>query len=121
MKAREPEPLPPAWREIIARRVPYVRRLSPDARAALERHVREFIDSKHFEGCGGLTLRDEHRVTIAAHAALLMLGGNTDGFPRLTTVLVYPDEYVVDEPRELDDGIFTEEPEWHAGHTQSDL
>jgi Mlc titration factor MtfA (ptsG expression regulator) len=94
--------------------------LSRDEWMSLERHVRDFVDRKHFEGCGGLTLTDVHRVTIAAHAGLMMLGGNTDGFPRLKTILVYPDEYVVDEPRE-EDGIVTEGPEWHAGHTQSDL
>ncbi|HSA57471.1 MAG TPA: M90 family metallopeptidase, partial [Gemmatimonadaceae bacterium] len=35
--------------------------------------------------------------------------------------IVYPDEYVVDEPRELEGGIMSEGPEWHAGHTQSNL
>jgi hypothetical protein len=112
---------PPAWRAIIARHLPYASRLSEGERRELERLVMRFVRDKHFEGCGGLRLHDVHRVTIAAHAALLTLGGNSDGFPRLTTILVYPDDYVVDEPHELADGIVTEGPEWHAGHTQSDL
>jgi len=118
---RPATPFPPAWRVIIARHVPYARRLTPAQRAELERHVRTFLDRKHIEGCGGLRLHDVHRVTIAAHAGLLMLGGITDCFPRLTTILVYPDEYVVDEPRALGGGIVSEGPELHAGHTQSNL
>ena len=118
---RPERPFPPAWRAIIARHVPYARRLTPAQRAELEQHVRTFLERKHFEGCGGLRLHDVHRVTIAAHAGLLMLGGNTDCFPRLTTILVYPDEYVVDEPRALGGGIVSEGPELHAGHTQSNL
>jgi Mlc titration factor MtfA (ptsG expression regulator) len=120
-RRRAEKPFPPAWRAIIARHVPYARRLTPAQRTELEQHVRTFIERKHFEGCGGLRLHDVHRVTIAAHAALLMMGGNTDGFPRLKTILVYPDEYVVDEPRSLGDGIMSEGPEIHAGHTQSNL
>jgi Mlc titration factor MtfA (ptsG expression regulator) len=114
-------PFPPDWRAIIARHVPYVAHLTADQRAELERHVQRFVDGKHFEGAGGLRIHDVHRVTIAAHAALLMLGGTTDGFPRLTTILVYPDEYVVDEPQELEGGIMSEGPEVFAGHTQSRL
>jgi Mlc titration factor MtfA (ptsG expression regulator) len=114
-------PFPPDWRAIIARHVPYAARLTPDQRAELERHVRAFIARKHFEGAGGLRIHDVHRVTIAAHAALLMLGGTTECFPRLTTILVYPDEYVVDESQELEGGIVSEGPEVIAGHTQSRL
>jgi Mlc titration factor MtfA (ptsG expression regulator) len=101
--------------------LPYAARLAQGERKELERLVVRFVREKHFEGCGGLRLHDVHRVTIAAHAALLTLGRNSDGFPRLTTILVYPHDYVVDEPRELADGIVVEGPEWHAGHTQSDL
>jgi Mlc titration factor MtfA (ptsG expression regulator) len=112
---------PPAWRAIVARHLPYAARLDPAQRKELERLLVRFASEKHFEGCGGLRLHDVHRVTIAAHAALLTLGGNSDGFPRLTTILVYPDDYVVDEPYELAVGLVVEGPEWHAGHTQSDL
>lgn len=112
---------PPSWRAILARHFPYARRLDPGQRADFERHIQAFLQKKYLEGAGGLRLHDVHRVTIAAHAALLMLGGNSDYFPRLRTIIVYPDEYVVDEPRELEGGIMREGPELHAGHTQSNL
>lgn len=112
---------PPSWRAILARHFPYARALNPAQRADLEHHIRIFLEQKYFEGAGGLRLHDVHRVTVAAHAALLMLGGNTDCFPRLKTIILYPEEYVVDEPRELEGGIMSEGPELHAGHTQSNL
>lgn len=120
-RRQDPGPFPPAWRAIIARHFPYARWLTGDARTELERLIQRVIAEKHFEGAGGLRLHDVHRVTIAAHAALMMLGGATDGFPRLTTILVYPDEYVVDEAHELEGGIMSEGPEVYAGHTQSQL
>lgn len=113
-------PFPPAWRTILARHFPYARRLTTEQRAHLEQLIQSFLEQKHIEGAGGLRLHDVHRVTVAAHAALMMLGGNTE-FERLRTILIYPDEYVVDEPRELDDGIMSEGPEIYAGHTQSHL
>ncbi len=114
-------PFPEPWRAIIARHVPYARRLDADARGDLESHIQVFLAEKHFEGCGGLQLRDVHRVTIAAHACLLLLGRETDYFPRLTTILVYPDAYVVDEAHELIDGVVSEGPEGYAGHTGARL
>lgn len=114
-------PFPDAWRAIIARHVPYVRRLTPNERAELEGHVQVLLAEKSFEGCGGLQLQDVHRVTIAAHAALLLLGRETDYYPDLKSILVYPDEYVVDEPHELEGGIVVEGPESYAGHTQRHL
>lgn len=115
------EPFPEPWRAIIARHVPYARRLTDEARRELEGHIQVFLAEKYFEGCGGLQLRDVHRVTIAAHACLLLLGRETDYFPRLTTILVYPDAYVVDEAHELVDGVVSEGPESFAGHTGARL
>src|SRR5471030_3289621 len=63
-------PFPEAWREILERRVPYVRRLPPDLRRQLEQHVQVFIAEKSFVGCDGLEISDEVRVTIAAQACL---------------------------------------------------
>jgi Mlc titration factor MtfA (ptsG expression regulator) len=64
-------PLPPEWRAFIEKNVPYVARLSPEDRAELVAHVQVFLAEKHFEGCGGLQITDEIRVTIAAQACAL--------------------------------------------------
>jgi len=52
------------------------------------------LAEKKFEGCGGLELTDEIRVTIAAQACLLLLHRETDYFPELDVILVYPHPYV---------------------------
>ena len=52
------------------------------------------LAEKSFEGCGGLALDDEHRVTIAAYGALLLLNRDTDYYPRLESVLIYPSAFL---------------------------
>ena len=57
----------------------------------LKRHIQVFVAEKPFIGCAGVEITDEHRVTIAAQACLLLLGHpKPDDFPRLREVLVYP-------------------------------
>ncbi|HEY0972794.1 MAG TPA: M90 family metallopeptidase [Gemmatimonadales bacterium] len=114
-------PAPDAWERIVRRNVPLARRLSDEDRAELMGHVQVLVAEKHFEGCGGLVLTDEHRVTIAAQAAFLLLRRDTDYFPRLRSILVYPSSYVVEGEQELEDGIFTEGAEEYEGHTQEHL
>jgi Mlc titration factor MtfA (ptsG expression regulator) len=93
-------PFPAAWREIIEKNVPYYVRLPEADRRELEGLVQVFIAEKHFEGCGGLELTDEIKITIAAQACLLLLHRETDIYPRLITILVYPSAYVV--PRRVE-------------------
>lgn len=91
-------PFPAAWREILERRVPYVRRLPADLRRQLEQHIQVFVAEKRFIGCAGMEVSDEVRVTIAAQACLLVLNRKTDYFPRLTQILVYPGAFLVEQP-----------------------
>ena len=59
----------------IERNVPFFRRLSANDQAELLGHIRVLLAEKRFEGCGGLALTDEIRVTIAAQACLLSFFG----------------------------------------------
>src|SRR5688572_19444176 len=59
----------------------------------LRNDLRVFIAEKNWEGCGGITITDEIRVTIAAQACLLLLGLEHDYFSRVLSVLVYPTAY----------------------------
>ena len=96
-------------------------RLSEDDRAELLGHTQVFLAEKHFEGCGGLGLTDEIRVTIAAQACLLLLHRKTDYYPELTSILVYPTGYTADEERHIGGGVWEEGPEDRLGHTGSHL
>jgi Mlc titration factor MtfA (ptsG expression regulator) len=87
-------PFPASWLEIIEKNVTAYARLPDPDRRELLGLVQVFLAEKHFEGCGGLELTDEVKVTIAAHACRLLLRRRTDVFPRLITVLVYPRAYV---------------------------
>jgi Mlc titration factor MtfA (ptsG expression regulator) len=88
------QPFPPAWVSILETNCPFYQGLTAEDRRELLGHIRVFLDEKHFEGCGGLELTDEIKVTIAAQASLLLLHRETDYYRRLITILVYPGAYV---------------------------
>src|SRR3982751_6899105 len=92
-------PVPPAWKEIITRNLPIFGRIPTTDQEELLGHVQVFLAEKRFEGCGGLELTDEIRVTIAAQACLLLLHRETDYYPKLTSILVYPAGYTAYETR----------------------
>jgi Mlc titration factor MtfA (ptsG expression regulator) len=115
------EPFPEHWQRIVERRVPVFARLPAADQQELLGHARVLLEEKHFEGGPGLVMRDEVRVTIAAQAALLLLHRNTDYFPRLTSIIVYPTGYVAHESAAHEGGIWSEGDESLLGHTQRDL
>lgn len=96
------QPFPPAWRAIVDRNLPFYARLSAEDREELELLIMIFIAEKSFEGCGGQAIDDEVRVTIAGQACLLLLHRDTDVYPRLDVILVYPSAVAVE--REQSDG-----------------
>jgi MtfA peptidase len=115
------KPVPPAWTLILTRNLPVFRRLPAEDQAELLKHVQIFLAEKRFEGCGGLELTDEIRLTIAAQACLLLLHRETDYYPQLSTVLVYPSTYVAHEERHLEGPIWEEGEEYRLGHAARQL
>ncbi len=109
--------VPGEWREIISRNLPFFDRLTADDQKELLDHVQVFLDEKRFEGCGGLKVSDEMRITIATQACLLLLHRKTDYFPGLLTILIYPSGYVVDEERHVEGGVWEEGPMGRLGET----
>lgn len=87
------QPFPEAWTSILERNVAYYRRLPPEDRHELHGHTHVLLAEKNFEGCGGLEMNDEVRVTVAAQGAVLLLHRDTDYYPRLYSVLVYPTSF----------------------------
>lgn len=111
------EPFSDAWAAVLRRNVPYYRLLPDDQQARLHEVARVLLNEKHWEGCRGFTLTDEMRVTIAGHAACLLLGRPGDYFPRLKTILVYPSMFLVHEDYHGPDGTIAEDPVEHAGQS----
>lgn len=110
-------PLPDSWIANIERNVPYYRTLNASDRRELHGHIQVFLAEKRFEGCGGLELTDEIRVTIAAQACILLLHRDTDYYPSLRTILVYPDPYIARVARRLPGGIAIEGREVRLGES----
>jgi Mlc titration factor MtfA (ptsG expression regulator) len=95
-KALRAKPFPAAWREALKQRVPYVRLLPADLQLQLKQHIQVFLAEKAFIGCNGQQITDEVRVTVAAHACLLILNRPSHYYPKLRQILVYPDSFVVE-------------------------
>jgi len=110
-------PWPTQWRQIVAKRVPYVATLSADDRRKLEGLVQIFLAEKQFEGCGGLTITDEIRVVIATQACILQLHRDGDCYPQLRQILVYPHTYVAHDIRPQPDGTVIEGPQARLGES----
>lgn len=88
------DPVPETWPPIIERLVPLSRQLPDGERERLLRLTQLFVREVPIEGCGGLELTEEIRVTIAATACLLILNLPYPRFATLRRVLVYPDTFV---------------------------
>ena len=114
---------PQAWLEILERSVPHYASLPHAERRELQQHILVFLDEKDFEGVGGLAMTDEIRVTIAAQACLLLLNRDTNYYPGLRSVIVYPSTYMVrGSKHRLPDGTIIESDSvrlgesWHRGN-----
>lgn len=92
-------PFPAAWEAIARRNVAHWSLLDDDERARLRALVQVFIAEKHWEGCGGLEMTDEVRVTVAAEACLLLLGRDHDLYDDVESILVYPSTVFAAERR----------------------
>jgi hypothetical protein len=110
-------PFPAAWRAFIEKNVPYVACLSAKDRGELAGHIQVFLAEKHFEGCGGLQMTDEAQVTIAAQACVLLLHRQTDYYPNLVSILVYPTTYLVPGGQSTPDGLVAEGTQARLGES----
>ncbi len=111
------QPFLPEWLEILARDVPYYELLSADEQTELRGRTLVLLDEKRFEGCNGLELTDEMRITILGQAAVLLLGGQSDYFAKLDTILVYPSRYYVETEQRLPGGVVVEGVQGRLGES----
>ena len=108
---------PAEWLAIIERNVPFYKLLPETDQKELQRHIQIFIGEKRFEGCGGLKITDEIKVTIAAQACVLLLHRRTDYYPGLHYILVYPRSYIAPRVPKLVGGIVVEGPDVRLGES----
>jgi len=87
-------PFPDEWAKIVEKNVPLYNRIPESLKKQLHGFINIFLAEKNFEGCGGLEITDEIKVTIAAQACMLLLNRKTSYFRKLHTILVYPHTYI---------------------------
>lgn len=92
------EPFPEAWSHILASNVAAYALLDTGEQKRLRDLVQVFIAEKNWEGCGGLELDDEIRVTIAGCACLMLLGRDHDLFADVISLVIYPSAVLHKEP-----------------------
>lgn len=109
-------------RNLIFRNVPYYSSLSTSHREKLEGLILLFIDEKPFEGCGGIKISEEIKLTVASQACILLLGDPKDYYPTLRSILVYPHFYYAKVKNQQPDGTVIEGfqgrigESWSRGH-----
>jgi Mlc titration factor MtfA (ptsG expression regulator) len=111
------KPFPKEWLGILEKNLPFYRHLPDADRAELRRHIQVFLSEKRFEGCAGLEVTDEMKVTIAAQACILLLHRKTDYYPGLYSILVYPHAFVIRRPQHIESGLFAEGPQVLLGES----
>lgn len=109
------QPFPAAWPAYLDSNVAPYRTLSSAEKRRLHDDLRILVAEKNWEGCGGLTMTEEIKVTIAAQAALLLLGIQHDYFPKLMSILVYPSSFLVPDRPEPDDWLVEEDEDARSG------
>ena len=89
------EPFPAAWQGYFASNVRHYAFLQPPKQAVMQAVVCVLVAEKNWTGGGGFSVSEEMKVTIAAQAALMVLGLHEPYyFDRVQSIILYPDTYV---------------------------
>jgi Mlc titration factor MtfA (ptsG expression regulator) len=86
------DPFPVRWEAFLRQNVGHYPRLPAPGQARLRDITRILVAEKEWEGRGGLFITEEMKVTIAAQAALLLLGADHNYYARVSAVVVFPGE-----------------------------
>jgi len=109
-------PFPPAWEKFLPT-IPLYPWLSPEEKRELKGHIQVFLSEKKLEGAAGFSVNERVRVTVAGNACLLLLHRESDYFPLMRTVVVYPTLYVARYTRPGPVGTVEEGVEVRAGES----
>lgn len=108
---------PSAWRNVLEKNIPLYTRLPDSLKQQLQGYITVFIAEKNFEGLRGLQITDEIKITIAGQACMLLLNRDTEVYPRLDSILVYPDAYRTKKSSIFPSEADVEDPENRLGES----
>jgi len=104
----KPKHLPDALWLPALQRIPYISLLPTSDQARLNSLVVQFLEIKRFEGAQGCTVSDSMRVEIAVQACLLVLNLGMEYYRGWRSIIVYPDDFVVEKSIVDEDGVVHE-------------
>src|SRR6185503_6507949 len=84
------QPFPTEWKAWLSANMTHYRLLDDAERAHLQDDARVLIAEKTWEGCDGLKVTELMKLTVAAQAALLLMGLDHDYFSRVLSVVLFP-------------------------------
>lgn len=87
------EPYPEHWNAWLTNNVAQYSQLTDAQRTRLRTDLRILVTEKNWEGCDGLRMTEEIKVTIAAQAALMLVGMEHDYFSQVLSIIVFPSQY----------------------------
>lgn len=115
------QPFPAAWVEILDLNAGFIHGKSEAYQTKIRQAIQIIVAEKNWEGCGGLKLTDEHRVTIAAQMARMTASFEADYFDDVLSILIYPAAYLARSQKQIAGGIIVEGNDgrlgeaWHRG------
>jgi Mlc titration factor MtfA (ptsG expression regulator) len=84
------QPFPDRWRDWLVDHIPYYERLPTTRQTRFERDMQIFLSEQTIEGVSGVTITEEHRLSIGASAAMLLNGRPAWELPGNHSFLLYP-------------------------------
>ncbi|MGM0534119.1 MAG: zinc-dependent peptidase [Campylobacterota bacterium] len=116
VKRLQKQPLPVRYKQIL-QQIPYYNALPQDLQLKMHYHLQLFIEEKEWEGIY-TDVTVQMKVVIAFFACLLGIGNNR-GYENVSTVLVYPYEFIAKEVRAYG-GVFSKEKFILEGQSSED-
>jgi Mlc titration factor MtfA (ptsG expression regulator) len=111
---------PSNYSKILRKNLPGYSKMPTDLQLQLKRRIKQFLHEKTFVACDDLAMTDEVKVTIAGKACLLLLNRETEVFPKLTHILVYPHPFVAPRQQTAAGGVVTHTNQGLSGESWSD-
>lgn len=99
--------------------LPYYRALPLADQKELQDHIKVFLAEKSFVGAQDFEVTAAMRVAIAAHACVLLLHRETDYYPKVDTIIVYPSAFVSAIKQQATSGFVTESDVARVGESNS--
>jgi Mlc titration factor MtfA (ptsG expression regulator) len=98
-RERDDNPFPAGWLAVVRDRLAPWPTLSTHEQLRLLDLTAVLVDDKRWEAANGFALTDEIRLTIAAHAALLILALDYECYREITSIIVHPATITMRGPR----------------------